>query len=129
MISFLEDSAPVCGVDGLEDFFSYAVTVVRVIQIVVPIALIIWGSIDLLKGVIAGDDKKVKEARKPFIQRFISAILVFLIPWILNYALSAFSDGSGGWADCYSAAAKKVGNQGNNKPSSDPASYAGTKSE
>ena len=124
MVNFLDTTTASCGIDGLESIFSYAVVVVRVIQIVVPIALIIWGSLDLLKGIIAGDEKKVKEARKPFIQRFISAILVFLIPWILNYALTAFSDGSGGWADCYAAAADKVGTQQTNKPKSDPAEYS-----
>lgn len=100
---------PVCGIDGLEDIVHFAVVAVRVIQIVVPIALIIWGSLDLLKGIIAGDEKKVKDARKPLIQRFISAILVFLIPWIVDSAINAFAetDEAADWAKCYSEAAKK----------------------
>lgn len=126
---FLVDGDLSCGIEGLENFFSYAVTIVRVIQIVVPIALIIWGSIDLLKGVIAGDDKKIKEARKPFIQRFISAVLVFLIPWILDAVLTAFVDvdDNANWANCYSKAAQKVGNNEKNKHSSDPSTYNGKK--
>ena len=120
---------PVCGIDGLEDIVHFAVVAVRVIQIFVPIALIIWGSLDLVKGIIAGDEKKVKEARRPFIQRLISAVLVFLIPWILDAVLTAFVDvdDNANWANCYSKAAQKVGNNEKNKHSSDPSTYNGKK--
>lgn len=108
MLYFLED--PVCGIEGLEDIVHFAVVAVRVIQIVVPIALIIWGSLDLLKAVIANDDKKVKEMRRPFIQRLISAVLVFLVPFIVDKTITAFADTSSNstsWANCYAEAAKK----------------------
>ena len=116
---------PVCGIDGLEDIIHFAVVGVRVIQIVVPIALIIWGSLDLLKGIIAGDDKKIKEARKPFIQRFISAVLVFLIPWLLDAALKAFVqiDPKANWAKCYNAAAEATKDKNDSKHPSDPGSF------
>ena len=46
MINFLAEG--VCEVEGLENILHYAVVVIRLIQIIAPIALIIWGSIDLL---------------------------------------------------------------------------------
>ena len=36
-------------------------TVVRILQILVPVALIVWGTLDLGKAVIEGDEKKMKE--------------------------------------------------------------------
>lgn len=97
MINFLAD----CEIEGLENILHYAVIVINVIQIVVPIALIIFGSIDLLKGIIAGDEKKISAARKPFIQRLVSAILVFLIPFIVNFAINAFVRDATAWKTCY----------------------------
>lgn len=91
---------------GLAAIVYYGVYVIKVIQIVVPIALIIWGSIDLLKSIISGDEKKISAARKPFIQRLISAVIVFLLPWLVNAVIS-FSAGSGSnnnWRACWNTA-------------------------
>lgn len=79
-------------------------TIIKYIQIVVPIALILWGSIDMLKAVIAGDEKKMKEARKPFIQRLVSAIIVFLIPFIVNMAINLVVSGASEWKSCWNDA-------------------------
>ena len=108
MINFLTVDAYPCGIKDLEQLLHYAVVAIKVIQIVAPIALILWGSLDLLKGVIAGDEKKISAAKKPFIQRMISAILVFLVPFIVNFVLTdsgLVKDGNG-WIKCYQEAAK-----------------------
>lgn len=118
----IEFMSKACGIDGLDTIFYYAVLVIRVIQIAVPIALIIWGSIDLLKGIIAGDEKKISAARKPFIQRLVSAVIVFLVPWIVNTAIN-FVASDTEWVKCYKAASES---KGINKKSSDPATF-GTK--
>ena len=94
---------------GIGNVLFYGVYIVKVIQIVVPIALIIWGSIDLLKSIISGDEKKISAARKPFIQRLLSAVLVFLLPWLVNVVISFASGNSNqskgkaktGWAACW----------------------------
>ena len=95
---------------GLAGILYYAVYVVKVIQIVAPIALIIWGSIDLLKSIISGDEKKISAARKPFIQRLISAIIIFLLPWLVNAAIgfaSGDSSKNSDWRRCWTAAWNK----------------------
>lgn len=81
---------------------SIAKTVVRILQILIPIALIIWGTVDLGKAVIAGEEKKIQEARKPFIQRVIAAVIVFLIPWIVEFVMGYVSNGE--WYDCWKKA-------------------------
>lgn len=120
LIPFLAD----CGQEELVPIFHYAVVVVTVLQIAAPIALIIWGTIDFLKGIIAGDEKKISAARKPFIQRLISAVVIFLIPWIVNTAINLFVSDANGWKACYNAAKASKGVTGT---SSDPGN-AGSKS-
>lgn len=95
-----------CGIDGLQNIFHYAILVIRVLQIAAPILLIIWGTIDLLKGVVSGDEKKISGARKPFIQRLVTAILIFLIPWIVDYAIK-FTGSNATWVECYKKASSE----------------------
>lgn len=80
----------------------YAKLIVRVLQVAVPIGLIIWGTLDIGKAVIAGDEKKIKEAQKPFVKRVIAAVIVFLIPWLVNLILGLVSNGQ--WKDCWDKA-------------------------
>ena len=105
MINFLTVNAYPCGIKDLEQLLHYAVVAIKVIQIVAPIALILWGSLDLLKGIVAGDEKKINDAKKPFIQRLISAIILFLVPYIVNFAINSFvtSSDSAMWKECYKA--------------------------
>ena len=77
-----------------------AYTVIRIIQIAVPFALIIWGSIDFFKSVVAGDEKEMKQKRKPFIQRLIAALVIFLIPIIVNLIIGTFF-GDTTFGNCY----------------------------
>lgn len=88
---------------GLGNFIGLAKIVVKILQIIVPIALIIWGSLDMLKAIIAGDEKKISAARKPLIQRFVSAVIVFLIPWLFNVIIGLVAQGSGttNWTTCW----------------------------
>ena len=81
-------------------------TAVDYLQILIPIALILWGTIDMGKAVIAGDEKKIKEAQKPFIKRLISAVIVFLIPFILNLVIGVVAEGSNAtaWTKCWNEA-------------------------
>ena len=45
-------------------------TVINILQIAVPVALILWGTLDIGKAVIAGDEKKMniiaKDSRSPY---------------------------------------------------------------
>lgn len=99
-----EGTGPCVGVSAL---VYYGVYIVKVIQIIVPIALIIWGSIDLLRSIISGDEKKISAARKPFIQRLLSAVLVFLLPWLVSLVIGfASDDANKDWKTCWKEAWK-----------------------
>ena len=86
---------------GIAEVVGLSKIVIKVLQLVVPIGLIIMGTIDMAKAVIAGDEKKMKEAQKPFIKRIIAAVIVFLIPIIVNMVLSFVTTGNSEWIDCW----------------------------
>ena len=76
-------------------------TVINILQIAVPVALILWGTLDIGKAVIAGDEKKMKEAQKPFIKRIVYAVIAFLVPFIVSIVMGYV--GNTEWKTCWSA--------------------------
>ena len=54
-------------------------TILSILQIGIPIALLIFGTIDLGKAVMAGDEKEIKGATSLLIKRIIAALAVFLL--------------------------------------------------
>ncbi|MBR4350616.1 MAG: hypothetical protein IKP98_00085 [Bacilli bacterium] len=85
---------------GFGEIVYYTSLVIKILQITAPIILIIWASIDLLKSVIGGDEKKIMEMRKPIIQRFISAAAIFLVPWLVSTIVNNFSSNAD-WLVCW----------------------------
>lgn len=79
--------------DNTKFIFQIARLVIRILQIAVPFALIIWGSLDFFKAVIAGDDKEMKQKRKPFIQRLIAAVIIIVLPIIVNAIIRTLGGG------------------------------------
>lgn len=79
------------GIEVPDTLFNAVATIIKLIKIVVPILLIIWGMLDFAKSVIAKKEDEVKEHRKAFISRLISALLVFLVITIVQLAVSLVS--------------------------------------
>ena len=50
----------------------------------VPAIIIVLGSLDMFKAVIASKEDEMKKAQKTFIKRVIVGVLVFLIPALIN---------------------------------------------
>lgn len=61
--------------------------VIRIIQIAVPFVLIIFGSLDFLKALMANDEKEMRQKRKPFITRIIVSIIIIFLPTLVNILL------------------------------------------
>lgn len=105
MIGFLVDSVSNCTDNAsLLNVLRLIRQIIKYLQILIPIALILWGTIDMGKAVIAGDEKKMKEAQKPFVKRLISAIIVFLIPFIVNLAINLVLTNTSEWRACWNQA-------------------------
>lgn len=94
-----------CGNATLLKIIAVARLIIRIIQIAVPILLIVLGSIDIAKAVIAGDEKKIKEAQKPFVKRIVAAVIVFLIPFLVGVIFNLVK--AEDWKNCYTAAKDK----------------------
>lgn len=75
------------------------------IQLVVPILLIVMGTIDFVKAVIATDDKVNKDAISKFIRRCLSAIAIFFIVTIVTVIMDMFAKTDVGkqndWKSCW----------------------------
>lgn len=74
-------------------------SLLQIIHIVVPIGLIIMGTIDFGKSVMTTDPNNIKKGRRTFIKRVIAAMIVFLIVAIVN-AITALV-GNEKWKECW----------------------------
>ncbi len=92
-----------CG--GLLPLVRVIVQLIRLLMIAIPIALIVYGTIDLGKAVIASDEKEVKGAQSRLIKRFIYAALIFFVPLLVGVAMNVISAGADGdtskWSVCW----------------------------
>lgn len=81
--------------------------IIPIFRVIIPIALILYGTVDLGKAVIASDEKEIKEAQGRLIKRFIYAAIVFLIVTLVNLAMQVVAtgskDGTSLWWDCWSS--------------------------
>lgn len=80
------------------------------VQIIIPIGLIIYGTIDLGKAVIASDEKEVKSAQSRLIKRVIYAIVIFLVPALVTLVMNIVAIGADpnetdttSWASCWNS--------------------------
>ena len=67
-------------------------SVIVVIKIFIPIALIVFGMLDLGRAVMSNDEKIMKEAQGKLIKRFIYAVLVFLIVTLVQTIIGFISN-------------------------------------
>ena len=62
------------------------VAVVKIVRWVVPILLIVLITFDLVKAMTGNiDDKEKKEAFSKMVKRIIYALIVFLVPTLINF--------------------------------------------
>ena len=64
---------------------------IKLVQLVIPILLIVWGMIDLGKSVIAQKEDEIKKGQKTFISRLTAAAIVFFIITIVKLLISFVS--------------------------------------
>ena len=68
--------------------------ILKVIWIAVPVILVIFGSIDLLKGVVAQKEDEIKKGQQTFIKRIIAGALVFFVYAIVQLIVTAVAKSS-----------------------------------
>lgn len=65
-----------------------------IIQIFVPLALIIFGMIDMTKAVMGQKEDEIKKGQQTFIKRIIAAAVVFFVFSVVKLVISFVSDSS-----------------------------------
>jgi len=80
------------------------------VMLIIPVGLIIYGTIDLGKAVIASDEKEVKSAQSRLIKRIVYAAVIFFVPMLVTVVMNVVSAGGEGdttsWASCWQASAE-----------------------
>lgn len=62
----------------------FGLEIVDIVKIIIPISLIILGIINFSKSVISSDEKVQKKSVNVFFKRILYAILIFIIPWLIE---------------------------------------------
>ena len=101
----------ICTDQSLDPVWKLLGYLVNAIMVGIPILLIVLGMLDLGKAVIASKEDEVKKATKAFGKRFLYAIGVFAVVWMVTFVLNMVS-GLGlkdadkstleGWTACWS---------------------------
>ena len=97
--------------EGLGPIVSVVKGLFNIIKILVPIALLIMGVIDLAKAVLASDDKEIKAAQSKLVKRAIAAVAVFFAVTLVDAIMGLVgkgedsSDGtsSASWSACWNS--------------------------
>ncbi len=76
--SFCSDSAAIWSVVGW---------VLTIFKIVIPILLIIFGSLDFGRAVVAQKDDEIKKAGKQLAIRVAAAIIIFILPSLVTMVM------------------------------------------
>lgn len=69
----------------------------------VPALIIIMGSVDFAQVIFAGKDDEIKKRLSIFIKRFITGVIIFFIPTIINFffsVLDGYSDAMNKYSNC-----------------------------
>lgn len=95
---------------GLEPLVRILKGVLKYVAIIIPIALMLFGIIDLGKAVIASDEKEVKGAQSRLIKRVIYAVVIFLVPALITLVMNLVALGAdqsetdtSSWASCWNS--------------------------
>ncbi len=81
-INVLDD----CSILGTE-FNNILQEIFTIIKIAVPILVLVLCTVDMVKAVMAQDEKAVKESLSNSIKRLIIGVVVFFMPTIINVLL------------------------------------------
>jgi cell division protein FtsW (lipid II flippase) len=77
---------------NLKPIISIIKTVLNIVRFAVPLVLIVIGTFDIFKAVVASKEEEIKAAQKLLIKRVVYAVIIFLIPTIVMLILNIVSN-------------------------------------
>ena len=101
MINFMVDYC-----DGLRPAINIIQTLINLLKWGIPILLLVFGTLDLGKAVMAGKEDEMKKAQGTLIKRVIYAVAVFLVFTVVTLVMDIVSEsgantGNQSWIDCW----------------------------
>lgn len=94
-------------------FTTITSTVILIIQIAVPVILVIFGMMDLMKGIMAQKEDEIKKGQQTFLKRLLAAAIVFFVVAIVKLVFTFVADDKSGnmlnCANCFINGTKKDG--------------------
>lgn len=88
--------------------------IIKVIQYLVPVILVLWGSMDLFKAITQGKEDEIKKKQSTLIKRAIAAVLVFILPWAVITIMGFLGNSISKIAKCYQDAPAGIPNVSSN---------------
>lgn len=74
--------------------------IMNFLQILIPIVLIIYGSLDLVKAVYASKEDEIKKGQQTFVKRLTGSIIIFFVFAIVKLVISVVSTNSSPIMEC-----------------------------
>jgi hypothetical protein len=74
--------------------------IILLIQIAVPILLVIFGMMDMMKGIMAQKDDEIKKGQQTFVKRLLAAVLVFFVVSIVKLVVNFVADNDDDITSC-----------------------------
>jgi len=84
---YILSSNDFCSSEAGYRVFGFVGIILNIIQIAIPIILILWGSIDLLKAIMSSDESSIKKAQGLLIKRAIYGVVIFFIPMLVKFIM------------------------------------------
>ena len=79
--------------------------VLNVVRWAVPIIIMVLGTFDLMKAVVASKEDEIKAAQKLLIKRVLYAVVIFLVPtivwFVFNIVSTSGAEGTGDFWNCW----------------------------
>lgn len=115
---FILDSA-VCG-ESLRNILTIVKRVYDILKIAIPIILLIIGTVDLGKAVIAADEKEINSATQLLVKRAFAAAAVFLLAFVVELVIGLVDPNANSeWKACWNQVSGGSSNNNNNNNGND----------
>ena len=77
--------------------------VINIIRIAIPVIIVLLGTIDLGKAVMAGKDDEIKTAQKMLIKRIIYGVVVFFVVVLVKALFTGIGHSEATGNPCFAA--------------------------
>ena len=90
----------ICADANLMKIWRFIGVMLEIIRIAVPIILIIMGSLDFAKAVMAGKEDDIKKSQMAFVKRSIAAVIVFFVPFVVRILMDVLEVNTSPCLEC-----------------------------